>query len=62
MKTIDQNNLVEEDLNTSNDLVKCFKKYLKKECEYTLEQAKFTADVIENPYSKFASVDISDLI
>ena len=57
MTTIDWNKLTEEDLKTSDDLVNHFKKYLKKECGYTLEQAKFAADVIENPYSKFARVN-----
>ena len=46
MKNIDWNNLKEADLVGDDDLVKAFKKFLKKVCKYTTEEANFAADVI----------------
>lgn len=38
------------ELKDINYLVNAFGRYLKKECEYTPEQAKFAKDVIDDPY------------
>ena len=45
-----------EDLKDDDYLVKAFRRYLKKECEYSTEAARFACDLIRNPYSKCADV------
>ena len=58
MFTIDWQNLKEEDLKDKDFLVKAFRKFLKKDCEYSAEEAKFAADVIEEPFRRnFNSVN-----
>ena len=52
MFTVDWANLKEENLKDSDYLVKAFRKYLKKECKYSAEEAKFAADVIEEPFRR----------
>ena len=56
MKNIDWTTIKLEDLKNSEYLVKCFRKYLKKDCKYSADEAKFAADVIENPFAKNCSV------
>ena len=46
-----------EDLKDDDYLVKAFRRYLKKECGYSTEAARFACDVIRDPYSKFADVE-----
>lgn len=43
--------ITESELKDIDYLVNAFGRYLKKECEYSAEQAKFTKDVIDDPYS-----------
>ena len=57
MESVDWGKISIDDLKDSNYLVKAFCKYLKKECGYSVEDARFACDVIENPYGKFANVN-----
>ena len=52
MFTVDWENLKEEDLKGKDFLVKAFRKFLKKDCKYSAEEAKFAADVIEEPFAR----------
>ena len=56
MGTLSWNDIKNEDLKDSDYLVKSFRRYLRKECGYSTEEARFAADVIENPYGKIADV------
>ena len=56
MGILDCSAIKPEDLKNSDYLVKCFRKYLKKECNYSAEEARFSADIIENPFAKNCSV------
>lgn len=51
MFTVDWENLKEEDLKDKVFLVKAFRKFLKKDCKYSAEEAKFAADIIEEPFA-----------
>jgi hypothetical protein len=51
------NEVKPDDLKDSDFLVKAFKRYLKKECSYSTEEARFACDIIENPYGKYADVN-----
>ena len=52
MFVVDWQNLKEEDLKDKEFLVKAFRKFLKKDCKYSAEEAKFSADVIEEPFAR----------
>ena len=52
MEVIEWSNVGCGELKDGDYLVKCYRKFLRKECEYTTEEAKWCADVIDNPYSK----------
>ena len=52
MFTVDWQNLKEEDLKDKEFLVKAFRKFLKKECKYSTEEARFAADVIQEPFAR----------
>lgn len=52
MFPVDWNNLKEEDLKDKEYLVKVFGKFLKKDCKYSAAEAKFAADVIEEPFAR----------
>ena len=52
MFTVDWQNLKEEDLKDEEFLVKAFRNFLKNECKYSTEEAKFAADVIQEPFAR----------
>ena len=52
MFSVEWQNLKEEDLKDKEFLVKAFRKYLRKECDYSAEEARFAADVIEEPFAR----------
>ena len=52
MVEVDWQNVKEEDLKDKEVLVKTFRKFLKKDCKYSAEEAKFAADVIEEPFAR----------
>lgn len=49
-KTKEWNTVEESDLKDTNYLVNAFGRYLKKECDYSAEAARFTKDIIDDPY------------
>ena len=52
MIEINWKNISSDDLKDEDYLVKSFRRFLKKECDYTAEEAKMCADIMDNPYSK----------
>ena len=52
MFTVDWENIKEEDLKDVDFLIKAFRKWLKKECNYSAEAAKFAANVIHEPFAR----------
>ena len=52
MFTVDWQNLKDEDLKDKDFLVKSFRKFLKTDCKYSAEEAKFACDVIEEPFAR----------
>lgn len=52
MLEVDWQTIKEEDLKDKEQLVKAFRKFLRKECKYSAEEAKFSADVIEEPFAR----------
>ena len=51
MFSIDWENIKEEELKDINYIVNAFGRYLKKECSYSSEQARFAKDIIDDPYA-----------
>ena len=52
MFDVNWQSLREEDLKYAVFLVKSFRKFLKKDCKYSAEEAKFAADIIEEPFAR----------
>lgn len=52
MFTVDWQSIKTEDLKDADFLEKEFRKFLRKECEYTSEEAKFAADIIREPFRR----------
>ena len=52
MFTVDWQNLKDEDLKDKEFLVKSFRKFLKTDCKYSAEEAKFACDLIEEPFAR----------
>lgn len=49
---IDWLGVKEKDLKDTDFLVKTFRKFLRTECNYSAEEAKFAADIIEEPFAR----------
>ncbi len=47
---IEWDNLTEEELKDIRYLVNAFGRYLKKECGYSSDEARFAKDIIDDPY------------
>ena len=52
MFIVNWQNLKEEDLKDKEFLVKAFRNFLKKDCKYSAEEAKFACSVIEEPFAR----------
>ena len=52
MFAVDWQNIKEEDLKEADFLEKAFRKFLRNECNYTTEEAKFAADIIREPFRR----------
>ena len=51
MVAIDWNKITEPELKDINYIVNAFGRYLKKECSYSSEEARFAKDIIDDPYA-----------
>ena len=52
MFEVDWQRLKDEDLKDADHLEKIFRKFLCKECKYSVEEAKFAADIIREPFRR----------
>ena len=52
MFAIDWQSIKEEDLKDADYLEKAFRKFLRKECKYSAEEAKFASDIIREPFRR----------
>lgn len=52
MFIVDWQSITEEDLKDADFLEKAFRKFLRKECNYTAEEAKFASDIIREPFRR----------
>lgn len=52
MFEVDWQKLKDADLKDADYLEKMFRKFLRKECKYSTEEAKFAADIIRDPFRR----------